>query len=336
VPSRAPVGASVPSVPDYPEDLELPLTRGDLSLLGVGWRELAGPLWRTPFRDVHVWSATDRSSPRQRALEAAPLLPDQGAVGGWAAAAIGNAVELDGRGPSGDEQQPVLLCLPRSARVRRGPGVLPLRSRLDDGDITEVDGIRVTTPLRTAFDIARRGTLEEGVVAVDYLARGRGDFLEHLADYARAHQGLHGARRVLGAVGLASDRSRSPGETRLRLLWVREAGLARPEVNAQVHTLDGFLLGMPDLLDPVHGVFGEYDGANHRQLAQHTQDNAREEWLENAGGIVVRATAPDLGLFRRRTVERLRAAFLRGQATPPGRRGWTWDPGPLPGPTPHW
>jgi hypothetical protein len=32
----------------YPEDLDHPLSRGELSLLGIGWREAAGPLWRAP------------------------------------------------------------------------------------------------------------------------------------------------------------------------------------------------------------------------------------------------------------------------------------------------
>jgi hypothetical protein len=326
----------VADYPDYPEDLEVPFARGDLSLLGIGWREIAGPLWRSPFRNVHVWSATDPDQPRQRALEGAQLLPDEGAVGGWAAAAIGNDGELDGRGPSGTDKEPVLLCLPRSLRIRRSPDVLPWRSRLDPDDIVVVDEVRVTMPIRTAFDIARKGTLDEGVTAIDYLARGRPEFLELLADYTRGHVHLHGGRRVLDALALSSCRSRSAGETRFRLLWIRDAGLCHPEVNCVVRTEDGFRLGMPDLLDTEHGAFGEYDGAGHRQLDQHTHDNAREEWIEHAGGIVIRATGPDLGPFRRRTVSRLHAAHRRGVAQPRDHRRWTWEPGPMPEPTPHW
>jgi hypothetical protein len=323
-------------VADYPEDLEIPFSRGDLSLLGVGWREIAGPLWRAPFRNVIVWSATDQDESRQRALEAAALLPDEGAVGGWAAATIGNGGELDGRGATGSDKEPVLLCLPRSLRIRRGSDVLPWRSRLDQEDVTVVDGVRVTVPVRTAFDITRKGTLDQGVTAIDYLGRGRPDFLELVDGYARSHSHLHGARRVLTAVAFSSCRSRSAGETRLRLLWVRDAGLCRPEVNCLVRTTDGSILGMPDLLDTEHGVFGEYDGAGHRQVDQHTQDNAREEWMEHAGGIVVRATGPDLGSFRSRSIARLHAAHGRGRAHGTNSRDWTWEPGPMPMQTPHW
>jgi hypothetical protein len=120
------------------------------------------------------------------------------------------------------------------------------------------------------------------------------------------------------------------------MLWVRDAGLCRPEVNCVVRTHDGLQLGMPDLLDTEHGMFGEYDGAGHRQVIQHAHDNSREEWMEHAGGIVVRATGPDLATFRRRSLARLQAAHSRALAQPSDRRLWTWEPGPLPTPTQHW
>jgi hypothetical protein len=50
----------------------------------------------------------------------------------------------------------------------------------------------------------------------------------------------------------------------------------------------------------------------------------------------VRATGPDLGTYRRRTLARLHAAHRRGRAQPIGSRKWTWEPGPMPDPTPHW
>jgi|tagenome__1003787_1003787.scaffolds.fasta_scaffold20735520_2 hypothetical protein len=328
------VTVSLDSVPDYPEDLERALARGDASLLGIGWRELAGPLWRSPYRGVHVWSATDPREPRQRALDVADLLPDGAALGGWAAATLGGAVELDGLGP-GWEPQPVLVCMAREQRLRRGAGVRPLRSRLDDGDVAVVDGVPVTSPLRTAFDIGRTSGLEPGLVAIDVLGRGRPQFLGDLADYAREHRSLHGAGRVLRALRLASPRTRSPGETRARLLWTQDAGLPAPEVNALVRRDDGWLLGMSDLLEPSCALSGEYDGALHREEKQHAADNVREEGFEHAGLVVVRITGLDLHpSARRRTCHRLWTARDAGRGVAPG--GWTWEEGPLPAPTPHW
>lgn len=323
-------------MPDYPSDLHHPLTRGDAALLGIGWRELDGALWRSPFRDVHVWSATDLDEPLQRAYDAAALLPAAGALGGWAACQVGGARELDGRGPSGREARPVLACLPRELRVRRGPGVRPLRSHLDDGDVTEVCGVRLTRPLRTAFDLARTEPLVEAVVAVDYLSRGRPEFLGDLLAYTQGHSTFKGSRHALAAVRRASCRSRSSGETRLRLLWTIDAGMPDPLVNPLVRLLDGSLLGMPDLLDPEIGYAGEYDGAGHRDPDQHSRDNVREEGFEGGGLVVVRFGGTDLGSAKRRSLARL--ATGRRRALESARRPplWTWHEGPLPDPTPHW
>jgi hypothetical protein len=326
----------VPQVPDYPSDLHHPLTRGEAALLGIGWRELEGGLWRSPFRGVHVWSATDPVEPLQRAYDAAALLPPAGALGGWAACQVGGARELDGRGPSGREAQPVLACLPRELRVRRGPSIRPFRSHLDDSDVTEVCGVRLTRPLRTAFDLARTEPLVQAVVAVDYLSRGRPDFLADLLTYSQDHSALNGAHHALAAVRRATPRSRSSGETRLRLLWALDAGLPEPVVNPSVRLLDGFLLGMPDLLDPEIGYAGEYDGAGHRDPDQHARDNVREEGFEGGGLVVVRFGSIDLGPARRRSVARLEAGRRRAVEAARSPRLWTWEEGPLPDPTPHW
>jgi hypothetical protein len=324
------------SVPSYPEDLDLALSRGDAGLLGIGWREIAGPLWRSPYRGVHVWSATDPDDPRQRVLDAAPLLPAGAAIGGWAAACLGGAVELDGRGPSGTERLPVLLCLTYDQRIRRGAELRVLRSPPDDGDLTEVDGIPVTTPLRTAFDLARTEPLEAAVVALDCLARGRPEFLGDLQEYVRVHSRRRGSARVTAAMRHATHRSRSGGETRLRLMWTHEARLAMPAVNPLVRAADGFVLGMPDLLDLETGLAGEYDGAGHRGERQHADDNAREEGLEAGGLVVVRFGSLDLGPRRRRSLHRIADGRRRAVALPPDRRLWSWEDGPLPRPTPHW
>lgn len=323
-------------MPDYPEDLEHPFPRGDLSLLQVGWRELLGPLWRTPYRNVHVWSGTDPTSGLQRALDASLLLPEVGALGGWAAARVAGIRELDGKGPSGEERAPVPLCLPPSHRVRRGPTVSPLRSTLLPEDVVVVDCVRVTTALRTAFDIGRTSdSLEEAVVALDLLARGNPSFLDQVTGYAIERPRWRGVPQLRRALRLASARSRSVGETRLRLLWVIDCGLPFPEVNANVLTGDGHLLGMVDLLDAESGLVGEYDGVVHLGMVRRSLDNAREEGLEGGGLVVVRATSPDLFTYRNRTRHRVLSA--RGRALQAGpSSGWYWQEGALPTPSPLW
>jgi len=207
---------------------------------------------------------------------------------------------------------------------------------LDDSDVTEVCGVRVTRPLRTGFDLARTEPFVEAVVAVDYLARGRPEFLADLLTYADEHRSFKGSRQALAVIRRASCRSRSSGETRLRLLWTIEAGLPEPVVNPVVRLLDGFVLGMADLLDPVVGYAAEYDGAVHRQADQHARDNVREEGFEGGGLVVVRFGGVDLGPARRRSVARLRAGRRRAVEAARQPRLWTWEEGPMPDPTPHW
>ena len=219
-------------MPTYPEDLDHPISRGDLSLLGVGWREAHGVLWRSPFRGVHVWSATDSSGARQRALDASPLLPRDGALGGWAAGRIGGVEELDGQW--GGHLLPVPLCLPPHVVRRRGPAVEPWRSVLLPEDVTVVDNVPVTTPVRTAFDLARRGSLLQAVTGLDVLTRGRPEFLDAVRGYVEERSSWRGVPLARQAVGLATPLARSPRETAFRLFWVFDCGLPAPEVNPVV------------------------------------------------------------------------------------------------------
>ena len=318
----------MPTVPDYPDDLQHPLTRGELSLRGVRWREIQGPLWRSPFRGVHVWSGTDPAAPLQRALDAAALLPPDGALGGWGAATVAGVTELDGYGSAPQ------LCLPPGRSRRRGDRLITWQSPLDADDVVEIGGVRVTSAVRTAFDLARFGSAARAVEALDVLGRGRPELAEELARYAEKRPGWRGLPQVRRAITRATPRARSVRETTFRLFWIDECGLPAPQVNAAIRDGSGHLLGLGDLLDPGTGLVGEYDGGGHRQERQHALDNAREEALEDAGLTVVRVSNPDLGIYRRRTRMRLETGLVRARRTPRGL--WSWEPGPLPTPVPRW
>lgn len=92
-----------------------------------------------------------------------------------------------------------------------------------------------------------------------------------------------------GAVELASEHSRSPNESRLRLVTEFDAGLPRLLVNSTVYDLDGRRLGEVDLLDIEAGLVVEYDGADHRTPRQHARDVAKEAALERLGQARTRA-----------------------------------------------
>jgi hypothetical protein len=100
------------------------------------------------------------------------------------------------------------------------------------------------------------------------------------------------------------------------------AGLPRLLVNVPVYDAAGEFLGIPDLLEPTTGLVVEYDGEHHRELAQHTADNLREERFEAAGLAVVPVTALDLR-DQPATVERLVAAYERRRTRDPAHDAWT-------------
>ncbi len=297
--------------------------RRRLLLAGVSPAELRGPLWDEVLPGRHAWTPTDPSHPRQRALVAASAIPLDAAVGGWAAAYLLGAHGLDGSTPDPDVFEPVLLCLPR---VRQRPwwdGVRPFRSDLGPHDVVEVDGARVTSAVRTAFDLGRLApSLIESVVVLDAVTRDLGVGTDAVARYARQRPRWRGLPRLRAALELADPRSRSPQETRFRMLWVLEAGLDAPRSNWPVLDLDGHLLGEVDLLDVRTGVVGEYDGAHHADAEQRAVDNARHEALERHGLRVVRVTATDLARRRRWTVSRLRSAADLGPARDPEADRW--------------
>ena len=128
------------------------------------------------------------------------------------------------------------------------------------------------------------------------------------------------ASRRRRALDLADGRAASGPESRLRYVWQVEAGLPKPTVNVAVLDSSGAFAGIPDLLDEASGLVGEYDGGQHRELVQHTNDNAREERLESLGLVVVRATSVDLKSRRTQLIARMRSGYQRARGQ--HRRSW--------------
>jgi hypothetical protein len=253
----------------------------------------------------------------------AAQLPPGVAIGGWGALHIHGVHDLDGTsGPGGRRQLPILVHPGGPNRVRPRSEIVVDRSALSAADLGAVDGILVTNPVRACFDIMRRDGIEEGLVAGDAAARMIALAPEEVRSYVGTHPRVPGVPRARACAALLDPRAASNPESRLRYVWLVEAGLPRPLVNAAVVDEWGHLLGMPDLLDDAAGFVVEYDGAYHRALRQHTSDNAREESFERVGLIVVRATAIDLWPRRAELVRRLRDGHARGLARDPRKDRW--------------
>ncbi len=287
-------------------------------------RQAQGRRWRRTTEGHYVPVDGTIDCFEQRVLEQSIRLPPGGAVTGRAALRLAGAAFFDGIAPDGRTPLPVPLVVPPTSRIRSTPESVVSREPLLADEMTLLHGIPATVPVRALFDEVRLLGAREGTVAVDMTAAAVLVSCRELGDYLDRHRRWRRSAVVEQALRYASEESASPGESRMRLLWVVDARLPRPLVNQPVFDDRGRLLGVADLLDPVAGVVGEYDGSSHRTARRHAADVGREHGMRQAGLEYFTVTGPDLG-DAVRVVERMCCTRARALARP-GRRGWTLEP----------
>jgi very-short-patch-repair endonuclease len=262
---------------------------------------LRGPRFRRLFPDIYV--PADTEVDLELLSRAAYLLvAGRGALGGHSAAELLGA----SCAPLGT---PAEVVLPH--RVRPHPQLLARQDRIPPDELQELDGLVVTTPLRTAYDLGRRTPLVEAVVAVDALAHLHRFDPRELMVLARRHLGSRGSLQLPQVVELSDHRAESPMETRIRLA-LRLGGLPLPELQ---HPVGPYEL---DLAYPAVRIAAEYNGRDHLDPDRALRDLEREAYLTAAGWIVLRFGAylvlrrPDLVAerVRARLVTAARAAGL--------------------------
>lgn len=301
-------------------DSLLPLSVAELERRGITRGVRQGPKWKRTTRGYDV-PAHRTTSTAQRIVDRLPALSPGGAVGGWAAAFVQGVDWLDGRSLEGRVMS-VPLCVGPEVRRCSTVGCRYARDRLSQPDVVTRHGVPVTEPVRTAFDTVRwADDVTEAVVALDALGHFGLVGLSTLTHDAARFPRPVGGRQVHEALRWVDIDIRSPWESRLRMVYVLEAGLPRPLVNPTVFDAQGRFVGVPDLLDIDAGLVMEYDGSGHRERRQHNEDNAREEALESVGLIVVRADSHD---YRHQRAPGL--ATTRRTATWSGPQS---SPGPL-------
>jgi len=273
---------------------------------GVPPNQLRGRSWRRVVRGVYV----DHTSPVTDELRLTAVglaIPPDGVLSGLTAAWLHGAW----RPPHG-MPLPLHVSTPKPrARSHSAPDGSH-RNIWWEGDIVEANGLRVTSPMRTAFDLMRQACLVEAVAIADSFAFQELLELPWFFAYVDAHRRWPGVDRCREALQRATSRARSPGESRLRMIAVL-GGLPEPLVNPP-YFRDGELLGYPDLLlrGPHERWAGvEYDGAYHLDPGQRSADLRREN------GFVMLGSLPILR-YDRHTVarhsERLRALHEMSRA----------------------
>ncbi len=262
---------------------------------------LRGPRFQRLLPDVYCRAAA-KPDLLLRSLAAYRLVAGRGVLSGYSAALVLGAVCA----PHPDTPAEVTVA----GDLRAHPGLVVHRDRLTDSEVTRVRDVACTTPLRTAFDLARRPDPVEAVVAVDRLANRHRFHPDLLLERCARDRGRRGVARVPDVVALANPYAGSPMETRLRLLIVR-AGLPPPEVQWVVQdpaTRTAFWL---DLAWPELKIGIEYEGGLHTEPGRVLRDIARHTRLVDLGWQVYRYTKREVYGDRARIVAELSRARAR-------------------------
>jgi hypothetical protein len=192
--------------------------------------------------------------------------------------------------------------------------------RLDEVDVTQIDGLRVTTVARTLADLSRDHPRRLMVGLMDAAVQaGRCSVAELHAVLPRLF-GLRGVVRARDAICGVRAGADSPGETRARLAVV-DAGLPEPELRLELWE-DSILMARGDLGYFRWLIWMEYDGfAVHAEQRVFRNDRHRDRWLVRRGWEVMRLSDVDIrhpARFTGHLGQSLQAAAARIAALPPG------------------
>ena len=173
------------------------------------------------------------------------------------------------------------------------------------------NGIRITTPERTAFDIGRSLSGNRAIPILDALANATNFTVADVEALAADKPGSRGVRRLRSALKLVDGGAESPQESRVRLLLVG-GGLPRPETQIEFTDEFGVARIRVDLGWREWRVAVEYDGVQHwSDRYQRSWDIDRIALLEAMGWSVVRVSAEML-TRPHVIVERVVAQVTRG------------------------
>lgn len=177
-------------------------------------------------------------------------------------------------------------------------------------DIVEVDGLLVTSPLRTALDLGCHLHRREAFAAMSLLARQHGfssaDLVRELIRFRR-RRGVVQCRTL---AALVEPRVESHREAWV-LLEILDEGLPRPEPQWWIE-IDGVPTYRLDLAYPAVRVCVEYDGEEFHDLLeeQREYDDERRRWLREHGWVVIVVKRGDFtGTARTSWLRRLEQAL---------------------------
>ncbi|MFI5428355.1 type IV toxin-antitoxin system AbiEi family antitoxin domain-containing protein [Aeromicrobium sp. UC242_57] len=256
--------AQAPTLGLTPKMLRLRLTQG---------------LVRRVFRNVYV----DASVPDSRAgrVRALALATPANAIVSDETAAWVHGLDVFAPGRRHD-LTPSMLVRHGKGRVEH-TGSNGRQAIIAPGDVEFVDGLFVTTALRTTSDLLRRMYRPYALAAADAFAHAGLIDRYELIDYVEHLKGFRGIVQARSLAAIVEPKTQSAGESwqRLRIL---DAGLPPPDPQHEV--IDDFGrsyfidLPYPDVL-----VGTEYDGREFHTNDEHRRhDQARRDYLTEVYG----------------------------------------------------
>lgn len=272
----------------------VPMLRRELAAAGVTDDELSrarrhGMLQRVR-RGAYLSAVTDpQRVPDRVALHCLAVRAAVRTVSADAVVSHGSAAALHGIGLWRVPLDRVEMTRSRRSGARAGRELRLHAATLDTDEITEVDGIAVTSVARTVADIARSVPFAPAVAVADnamFRELTTHDAITDAVARATRRPGSPAARRVLAA---ADGRADGPGETRSRLL-MHTLGLPAPELQHPVCDRTGQVLGWVDFWWERERVAGEFDGrAKYGRLLRPGQDAGDAVFAEKVREDAIRA-----------------------------------------------
>lgn len=252
------------------------------------------------FPDVYEANTTDPSL--QRKTRAAWLWSRRsGIITGRAAAALHGARWIGADTP--------VEILWRCGRPP--PGLIVRNELIEDDEIVDIAGLKVTSPERTALDIARHVPRDLAIRHLDALANATDIKAADVLMLGERYQRLRGIPRARNALALMDGGAQSPRETWLRLVLIDD-GLPTPRT--QVMVGDGFNVAFLDMGYDEPKVGLDYDGQQHMtDRGRYVHDIGRAELIDRQGWIDIHVVAEH---SRRFILHRVHDAFTRRRYRP--------------------
>ena len=302
------------------------LLEGDLGAAQIRAMVRSGELLRLrrgryAFGDT--WAEADHHQRhRIKALELGHALAGRAAISHESAALL-HGLDLPG-GPI----PRVHVTWPASLGQHATANITPHRGRVSPAQIQMIDGVLVTSPARTVFDVACSASIERAISVADSALHKKLCAVSDLADVLTEGRRVPGAFRARRILEFADGLSESVGESICRLRMA-QLGLPAPTLQSAIQELAETVGARVDFeFEHLHTIT-EFDGRiKYGRLLKPGQqasdvvfaEKVREDRIRDTGRECVRVIWADLdradGLLAR-----FRAAFKRA-----GFPDWSPEP----------